>query len=201
MEVKKQPMSISHAIESIRKHGFNPIRQNQQYSFGDRAECRKLFEELFLATDKTVKEFKYLPEYENIIQWMMDSKGTGLAMVGTCGRGKTAILTGVIPVLFMMKNKVIRPYQAFDIPDKINEIIRQWVFVIDEVGTENQCNEWGEKYEGFNRITDNAEAKMKMLFFTTNLTAQQMQERYGLRTWDRIRRLCRVVSFEGSSLR
>lgn len=194
-------MSISDAISGLRDHGINIVREPIRYSFGDKKQCREIFEKLFIASDKTVRQFQFLPEYENIIGWMIDTKGTGLCLVGDCGRGKSIILTGVIPTLFYMRGKIMKPYQAFDIPTKINEIVNYWSLVIDEVGSEIKCSAWGEKYEGFSRIMDNAEAKLKPLFISTNLTKDQIISRYGVRTWERINRLCSVVKFNGESLR
>lgn len=193
---------IMEAAAELLGHGVKVVREPNRFSFGNREECRKLFEELFVTVDKSVDKFQNLPEYEMIMQWMMDTKGTGLAFVGDCGRGKSTILTGVIPMLYYMKErKILRPFQAFEIPDKVKDIMGRWAIVIDEVGTEVQCNEWGEKYEGFNRIMDHAEANLKQVFISTNLTKDQIITRYGTRTWERMNRLCRVVKFKGDSLR
>ena len=73
--------------------------------------------------------------------------------------------------------------------------------VIDELGLEPFANNYGEKFEGFNFIIDKAEQKIKPLFITTNLSAEQILSRYGSRTTDRIGRLCKTVVFKGDSLR
>lgn len=194
-------MDISEIIKGLKGHGVDVVREPDRYSFGDRESCRYFFEQLFKNADLTIKEFKYLPEYEHVVQWMMDTKGTGLCLYGDCGRGKSTILTGVVPMLLYVKKKILHPYQASEVPDKAKIICKEYAIIIDEVGTEIQANEWGEKYEGFNLIMDAAESKMKMVFISTNLTRDQLIARYGIRTWERINRLCRVVPFKGGSLR
>ena len=194
--------TITEAIAGLRDHGVRVERSMNRYSFGDRKKCRELFEIAFMHCDKTVKEFQYLPEYEQIIQWMMDTKGTGLCLVGDCGRGKSTIIMGVIPtVYYLAAKKILHGYQAFDIPEKVGFILKSWAVLIDEVGTEVQCTGYGGNYEGFNRIMDNAEAELKPVFISTNLTKDQIEARYGTRTWERLNRLCRVVRFKGESLR
>lgn len=73
--------------------------------------------------------------------------------------------------------------------------------IIDELGVEPLINDYGEKYEGFNRIINAAERYLRPLFISTNLTEEQLLQRYGERTFDRLTRLCRIVEFCGESLR
>jgi DNA replication protein DnaC len=59
--------------------------------------------------DKTIVEYKHLSAYDEIIDWMVDTKGKGLILMGECGLGKSTILKSVIPAIFnTIKNKVLR---------------------------------------------------------------------------------------------
>ena len=73
--------------------------------------------------------------------------------------------------------------------------------IIDELGVEPMMNDYGEKYEGFNVMLNSAERRLAPVFVSTNLTEQQILDRYGERTIDRLAHLCRTIHFEGESLR
>lgn len=195
-------MELKYAIEALKGHRINAQRGGFKYSFGSSKDARELFEAAFLAVDQTVKTYKHLPEYDQIIDWMHDNTGKGLFLTGDCGRGKSTILTGVLPVIFLQKfGKVLNPYHADIIPTKVAEITAKWATCIDELGVEPLVNNFGDKYEGFNVIINEAEAKIKPVFLSTNLDSKQILDRYGERTFDRIKRLCRIVKFVGPSFR
>jgi DNA replication protein DnaC len=190
------------------------VRQPTTFSWGNFDQCKELFTQIFLEVDKTVEEFEYLPEYDDVVRWMTNTEGKGLLLRGTKGRGKSTILTCVLPVLFIIKRLVLKPVHANNIGVKeYSEVNRSVWFphlehlkktrlpAIDELGLEPQVNEFGEKFEGFNMIIDSAEQKIKPLFITTNLEPEQLLKRYESRTIDRLGRLCKTVVFNGDSLR
>lgn len=136
--------------------------------------------------------------------------------MGDCGRGKSIILNGVLPVLFRMKNRVLQPIHAqnfgAEIPNQrlawgerpatyLDQLLISSFPAIDELGIEPMMNDYGEKGEGFNMILNVAERYHRPVFVTTNLTELQILDRYGERTMDRLAHLCRTVHFEGDSLR
>lgn len=193
---------IKSAIEHLNRAKVTPVRKRKFFSFGSIEECKQLFLDAFISIDETITEVKWLPEYNKVIQWMHNNEGKGLCLRGDCGRGKTNILTGVLPVIFMLKfNKIMKADQAEDIPINLMTILKRQLISLDEIGTEPLCNDFGEKFEGFNRIINLAEREIRLLFITTNLEKDEILDRYGVRTWERINRLCLVIKFEGDSLR
>ena len=62
-------------------------------------------------------------------------------------------------------------------------------------------NNYGERYEGFQVLINEAERLLKPVFVSTNLDSEMMTRRYDKRTTDRVIRLCRAVRFAGESLR
>lgn len=180
-----------------------PVERNiQPLSFGNREVCEDLFYSAFREVDKTISEVIHLPEYDAIIDWMIDTKGKGLILSGSCGRGKTVIISYVIPLLFNhCFGKIIHPINAEDIPQEIKQYKKQWIYCIDDLGTESQVNNFGEKCEGFSTLMNIAENRIKPVFISTNLNSKEIITRYGVRTLDRIIRLCYPVKFEGESLR
>jgi DNA replication protein DnaC len=153
-------------------------------------------------TDKTITNLAWVPEYECLVYWMHNNRGKGLCLRGDCGRGKSSILLGVIPVIFMMKfNKVVRVTQAEDLPKEYPKLLAKKIIAIDDLGTEPMLNDYGEKSEVFNRLINLSEKELRLLFVTTNLGRDDILTRYGNRTWERLNRLCYVINFKGESLR
>jgi len=195
-------MEINGSVTSLQAHRIKVQRSPTSLSFGTKEECRELFEAAFKAADTTVTNYQHLPEYDQIIDWMTDNKDQGLMLAGSCGRGKTVIITGVLPILMHYKlNKVVCPKHADEIPTSIPLFLGKWAAVIDELGVEPQVNNYGEKSEGFNTIINDIEKRMSLIFISTNLTSKEILDRYGVRRLDRIYRLCKIVRFAGDSLR
>lgn len=192
-------------------------RQPNNLSWGSAEECERVFLEIFGRVDGTVERYRHLPEYAAITEWMTATKGQGLLLMGDCGRGKSVIITGVVPVLLTMKgycsvsihaDDFCRPYPfaastaGYDPKmSNLDYLLRSPFPIIDELGVEPLVNDYGEKWEGFNRIVNSAERYLRPLFVTTNLTKEELLRRYGERTFDRLSRLCCVVEFSGDSLR
>lgn len=184
------------------EHKVSVQRVPTMLSFGTLEECRSLFQRAFLYSDKSVGEFKFLPEYERVVEWMSNNRGKGLLLMGNVGRGKTVISTGVIPGLFYYRlRKIVKSVAAEDMPIKVESIVKQPFLCIDDLGTEPLANNYGVKYEAFARLINEAEAKLKLVFISTNLTIDELIDRYGVRSVDRLIRLCKIIKFEGESLR
>lgn len=184
-------------------------RRTTQFTFGKRERLRPLFEQCFTMYDTTLKAFQWLPEYEEVLDWMIDNKGKGLFICGNCGRGKTTIILGVIRPLFTALGKHLPGYHASVLSSKTIESdewnymkYRKWKFsYLDELGTERAVNDYGEKFEAFNEIINMAEQNLDIMIISSNLSPDQFLQRYGDRTMDRINRLCKIVEFKGESLR
>ena len=196
-------MNYKEAIAELKESFKIEVQRSKfDFRFGTKTECEKQFISAFQAVDNTIEKYIHLPEYDQVIEWMTETQGKGLLLTGSCGRGKSIIVTGVLPLIFYTKlNKILRFYRAEEIPKKVDEISKSWAVVIDELGVETQVNNFGEKNEGFNTIINLAETKITPLFISTNLTPASILSRYGERTLDRISRLCRVINFTGESLR
>ena len=149
--------------------------------------------------DKTIVEYKHLSAYDEIIDWMVDTKGKGLILMGECGLGKSTILKYVIPAIFHTKiNKVLTRIPAKELgPIDRNE---KPCILIDDLGTESIRNDYGTRVDYVADAISYAEDSSKTILISTNLTPKQLQSKYDERTLDRLRR-CKVVKFEGESLR
>jgi len=146
------------------------------------------------------KEMVYLTDYERVIEWLSDNEKKGLMLVGNCGVGKSFITRYVIPAILYEKKKVIvRVYD--DVNKSVDEILTKKYAVIDDIGTEEVSNSFGNKRLSFAEIVDNAEKKGNLLIITTNLSGTQLKEKYGLRVYDRLIKLTTSIAFNGKSLR
>lgn len=181
------------------------IRKPRPFSFGTYEECEELFKQAFLLTDLSVEEseFQMLPEYKEVIQWLSNNESKGLQMVGSNGRGKTTILKGVLPLIFKSRRYVFNPINSTQINNKtFNEFLRKTAFIgIDEVGKDLINNDYGTLKDPVEAAIDHCEDTLKLLVITSNLNEAQMNERYGIRTTDRLNRLCKLVIFQGKSFR
>ena len=176
------------------------VRDYKRYSFGSIEECTALFCEAFRLVDKTFTKYKHLPEYDEVIKWLSDTEGKGLFLIGNCGRGKSVILTGVIPLIFnAKKGKILKPIPARKL-HTITEYKTPFI-VVDDIGTEEIINDYGTKIDAVENAIFEAEDHLKLLLLTSNLDANAIKERYGERIYDRIKRLCLVVFMKGKSLR
>lgn len=154
------------------------------------------------------EQAKWLPEYDEVALWLSDNQGRGLFLIGDCGRGKTVITQRIFPMLFqyyMRRNDGSRmAYNcttAKALADVYEEFSRYKIICIDDLGTESKVRKFGNVRDYVEDLVDLAEKQQKLLVLSTNLTFEQLQQRYDIRTIDRLRGLTTRVFFEGASLR
>ena len=75
------------------------------------------------------------------------------------------------------------------------------VIFIDDFGTESITSVYGEKRDIFSDIVDLAEQEKKLLVVSTNLTQDEIKERYGVRTLDRLHAITKGICLTGESMR
>jgi DNA replication protein DnaC len=185
--------------DTFKNASFLQPKVYKRYKLGAREELKEDFVKAFKHYDKTIVEYKHLPAYDEIIDWMVDTKGKGLILMGECGLGKSTILKSVIPAIFnTIKNKVLRCVPA----KELGQIERNEnpFLVIDDLGTENIKVDFGTRVDYVADAISYAEDSSKTLVISTNLTPKALKVKYDERIVDRLRR-CKVVTFEGESLR
>lgn len=140
--------------------------------------------------------------YRPIVDWMTDNKGKGLLMFGGCGLGKSVIGMYILPLLIKdVHKKVVNIFSAQELNQKIDEILKLHIIYIDDIGTEDNLNSYGNKRMPFAELCDAAEKKGKLLILTTNLSIDELTRRYGDRVVDRLIATTKAVPFTGDSLR
>ena len=140
----------------------------------------------------------------------------GLCLAGQCGLGKTKFLSEYIDCRMLTSGEIVKRYMA----DGYTEGFGEWVHgtyhsglchvqaqdvSIDELGWEKTAKRYGETLDVLADIIGerynhwrNHGAKTHL---TTNLTAKELDQRYGRRITDRIREMCFIVKFDGKSAR
>jgi DNA replication protein DnaC len=203
---------INKAIAKLSENGPYE-RRSTKLSFGKKHAIPPVIKELFERYDRDLveipgREFRWLDEYNEVVDWLVDNEGKGLFMYGNCGRGKS-IMINAIKTMFVAVGLQLPGFHASLLPNKSPvfdnwnfELYRKWKCAyIDELGTERMVNDYGEKYEPFNEVINIAEQDLNILVISSNLPADQFLQRYGIRSMDRVRRLCKAVEFKGESLR
>lgn len=144
---------------------------------------------------------------DKVADWLSDNKGKGLLLMGSYGTGKTILATRIVLPLvkWYMENKKdwysgfgMYVYSAYEMKEAFE---RNFHVCIDDVGMENFEKSYGSTTDYFTRLIDNAERRALLLICTTNLSVNELKEKYGERTFDRMKKLMRPVVFSGESLR
>ena len=178
---------------------FLQPKVKNRYRLGTKEELKEMFVKAFIYYDRTIDEYNHKTEYDNIIDWMVDTKGRGLMLMGDCGTGKSTILNYVIPAIFRtITNKILRSVSAKELGAV--ERNKSPFIIIDDLGTESIKNDYGTKIDAVADAISYAEDSSKTLLVTTNLTPKALDDRYSDRTLDRLRK-CKVVVIKGKSFR
>ena len=185
--------------DTFKIENFLQPKMYNRYKLGTKEELKEMFIKAFNHYDQTVGTYNHLPEYDKIIDWMVDTKGRGLMLMGECGLGKSTILNYVIPAIFRTKTKK----SLVSTPAKeLKEVVKSNAsfIIIDDLGTESIKNDYGTKIDAVADAISYAEDSSKTLLITTNLDAADLKKIYDERTLDRLRK-CKVVVIKGKSFR
>ena len=185
--------------DTFKIENFLQPKKYNRYKLGSKKELKEMFIKAFKYYDRTIDVYEHLNSYDDIIDWLSDTKGRGLMLMGDCGLGKSTILNYVIPAIFRTKtNKLLTSTPA----KELGEIDRSSAsfIIIDDLGTESIKNDYGTKIDAVADAISYAEDSSKTLLITTNLASKALKERYDERTLDRLRK-CKVVVIKGKSFR
>ena len=148
-------------------------------------------------------DIQWAQEYDEIAEWLTDNKNKGLLCYGQCGRGKSLICEKIMPNIFRYYlHKNLIKFDGYEINEK-RQVLRECdcALLIDDFGVEDVGKIYGETHNVFEEIISLAEKREQLLLLTTNLTLDEICEKYGERTLDRLRYLTKPVLFTGDSFR
>lgn len=169
---------------------------------------------------------QWLPEYDEVADWLADNRGKGLMCIGNVGRGKSLLTCDIIPMIFDAGYvtgtdgyRLARPLvcTARELPEHWREVERCRIIVVDEVGQEGVVNDYGQHRDYFDELVMIAERQHKTLILSSNLTKEELFGRAETlpdgtkrfvggrysdqRIRDRLTSTTRRVAFVGDSLR
>jgi DNA replication protein DnaC len=172
----------------------------------------------FIIDDNNIKLLKFLKYYFVQHEKTMTEKypnysiNKGLFITGKCGTGKTLLMkifknivcqhTGLA---FSIKssNEVVREFDKHGSVALEPFIKRKYLF--DDFGSENKGKHYGKDEEVFKTILE--ERYNQFIDFdlkthlTSNLTLNQIKERYGQRVYSRIHEMFNIVVLDGNDRR
>lgn len=147
-------------------------------------------------------ELKWIPQYDQIAEWLEDNKGRGLLLYGSCGLGKTFVTRYAISaILLKYCNKVVSSFDMIEANKNPDEVLKKHIISLDDIGTEDVSVRYGEKRSIVPEILDSAEKYGKLLLLTSNLGGEDLIKKYGNRTFDRILAVTKRIEFNGKSFR
>lgn len=197
---KKCMMNFDNIIEEMAMHGIPVPDTGVQISISNAKEL--MHEMLSKIIAREHRQMQWIQPYDQVAEWLSDNKGMGLFMYGNCGLGKSLIARYVIPgLLLRYHRKVVNVYDTNVMNAKIDEVLSKKIVCIDDVGTEDLSVRFGEKRLAFAEVMDVAEKKRNLIIATSNLTIDEILERYGERVLDRIKSTTKRVVFIGKSFR
>ena len=192
-----EQINFQKSIEQLKEMGFSPIPDKVIFGIPGAKDMLEKGLQHFIGTNA-----KWLPEYNDVAKWLSDNEGRGLLCYGNCGRGKSVICCKIIPLLLHhYYRKIVSCYDAQQMNANIDMVKSEHIICIDDVGCENMSVKYGEKRLAFAEIVDEAEKKGKLLIVTTNLSLDELEQKYGERTMDRIVAIMKRVKFIGESQR
>lgn len=155
---------------------------------------------------------KWLPEYDEIADWLSDNRGRGLLLIGTSGLGKSLICQKILPVLLSEAfGDVVDVVNAREMGQVLDVLLQRRCVIIDNLGSEPVSEMVNyRKRRPFFELCDAAEQRGLLLIINTTLSTtrvrnplypQSIQERYGNEVLDRLRATTRVVELRGKSMR
>ena len=192
--------SFENFVSEMKDRGMAVPKERFLTSIQDARRVLESALRYFIGLEK--KTAVWLPEYDEIAEWLSNNNGRGLFMFGNCGRGKTILGKYVIPaILLKYQRVVVSTFDMNEVNKDIDKVLGKRLISIDDLGTESLSVKFGEKRFAFPEIIDSVEKNGKLLIVSTNLTGEEIRERYDDRVIDRIHSTMTQVNFNGKSLR
>lgn len=162
---------------------------------------RKVPKSELIAYSRWMGEVKgYQPSEQSLFALLDYLKGYGLFLMGDVGTGKTMFfrcLKSDIKI-FSLLRLMAKPLN--DITQLLEDLQFDEV-VIDDIGAEPVYNNYGSRLDLLPWVVEQRYESNMRTHFTTNLSAEELKNRYGVRVLDRLKELSQPHFFSGKSRR
>lgn len=158
---------------------------------------------------------------EQVARWLTDATGKpGLMLMGLCGNGKTTVMRSLSRLIEYVteatvgytKRIVMPVYSAKEIArmcaaaDKerkdFKELFALEMLGIDDLGEEpKEVMSYGMIYTPLIDLICERYNRQLTTVITTNLTKEQLSEKYGIRVYDRFKEMLSTITFTNPSYR
>ena len=198
--------SFDEVFAQMRMHGMAVPAPQVEIRIPDAHTVLERCFRYFLSVQQA--ELEWQPEYDEVAAWLENNHGRGLFLYGDCGRGKSLLARYVLPALLLKyMRKVVSVYDVQQMNSRLDEVLTKHIISLDDIGTEEISNVYGNKRLAFAEIMDAAEKQGKLVIVSTNLQkhgkgqAKGIVETYGERVYERIIATTKRIEFKGASLR
>lgn len=174
-------------------------------------------EEEIAAAGRGALEAGWLPHdrqaFHQLCTYLAGPQRLGLLLTGSPGVGKTWWMEHVQRLTPVRARDIVAAYRTAQNYDAAfwHAAFRTWDCeqrdgaLIDDLGEEPLCMLYGQQEEVLSNVIATRYTAWKKtgarLFLTTNLTASELDRRYGRRVLDRLREMCLPVEITGGSNR
>lgn len=184
----------------MQRHGMPTPSSGIQLQVDDAKA--KLSQMLACFLSRQGRKMIWLPEYEDVADWLADNKGRGLFLFGNHGRGKSLLCRYVLPAILLADcGKVVTVLDVQSMNADIDTALSKPIVSIDDIGTEEVVNNYGNRRLAFAELMDAAEKHNHLVMVSSNLNMDALRATYGERTLERIKATTRRILFSGNSLR
>lgn len=190
-------------IEEKYKKSYETLQQNG-FIFKSAINIKMpyLAEELPIISKLIGVDIKQTNLIKQVLEYLKDTQGKHLLLLGNVGTGKTMLATQIIPIIInTYSGKVFKKYKAVDLFDSLDEAKKYPFVIVDDFGTEEKAVVFGNKRDTFAEWVDSIEGRECFCIATSNLNAEQIKQKYDMRTYDRLRGLFKVIQVNEKSMR
>ena len=152
---------------------------------------------------------KWLQGYDEIAEWLQDNKGKGLMLYGSNGRGKSVMCYNILPTVFQYYLKQVKTFKCrannlhLIQSDKTDYYSMLCAQVNGTIGDMTDVYPFDVAHRTENK------AFIDQMFTPTirtpknlgRMTPDEIRDRYGIRTLDRLRAITRAICLNGKSMR
>lgn len=150
-------------------------------------------------------------------KWLSGKHKTGLLIYGAaCGTGKTTLANAMCTLVnylfdsvYSQDRKTVYRTTAINLvklysdnPEQYKRMVSQELLFIDDLGTEPvNIKIYGNEFSPVTELLYNRYDWQRWTIVTSNLSDEQLKERYGTRIDDRLREMFDRILFQGKSYR